>query len=166
MTLSEKQINIFKKRANNIINNSKRDFKKLNYNLKLETAFGLSASFARNNLTFINSFKKFPLLSYFVQDPYRWNILNYIIYFSAKKEVIYLEKLKRYIKKSDRHIEKILNDCFKNKSFIVLDPQDKELNNKKIINIRPSEKLMKEFYSHNIEKYKKNIKLIKRFKFA
>ena len=44
MTLSEKQINIFKKRANNIINNSKQDFKKLNYNLKLETAFNLSAS--------------------------------------------------------------------------------------------------------------------------
>ena len=37
--------------------------------------------------------------------------------------------------------------------------------NKKIINIRPSEKLMKEFYGHNIEKYEKNIKLIKRFGF-
>ena len=108
--MNQRQKQIFKTRANNIIGNSKEDFKKINVNLELQSAFALSATFARNELTFINSFKKFPLMNYFVQDPYRWNILNYIIYFSAKKEP-------------------------------------------------------KEFYSHNILKYKKFINIIKRFNF-
>lgn len=163
--MNNRQKQIFEKRANNIINNSKQDFKELNFNLELQQAFSLSASFARDQLTFINSFKKFPLMKYFVQDPYRWNILNYIVYFSAKKEPIYLEKLKRYIHKSNRHVEKILKDCLANGSFIILDPHDKVLKNKKIVSIRPSEKLMKEFYGHNILKYKKYIKIIKRFNF-
>ena len=156
---------IFKQRSKNIINNSKKNFEQINCILSLENAFSLSACFAREQLTFINSFKKFPLMEYFVQDPYRWNILNYIIYFSAKKEPIYLEKLKKYIKKSDRHVENILKDCLANKSFIKLGPHDKVLKDKKIINIRPSEKLMKEFYGHNILKYKKYISIIKRFSF-
>ena len=130
--MNQRQKQIFKKRAANIINNSKKNFKEINCILSLENAFSLSTSFAREQLTFINSFKKFPLMKYFVQDPYRWNILNYIIYFSAKKEPIYLEKLKSYIHKSDRHVEKILKDCLANGSFIVLDPQDKVLKNKKI----------------------------------
>tara|TARA_R110002020_G_scaffold205039_1_gene409484 strand:- start:231 stop:725 length:495 start_codon:yes stop_codon:yes gene_type:complete len=163
--VNQRQKQIFKTRANNIIGNSKEDFKKINVNLELQKAFALSATFARNELTFINSFKKFPLMKYFVQDPYRWNILNYIIYFSAKKEPIYLEKLKSYIQKSDRHVEKILKDCLANGSFIVLDPQDKVLKDKKIVSIRPSEKLMKEFYGHNILKYRKFINIIKRFNF-
>jgi len=163
--VNDRQKQIFEQRADNIINGSKQDFKKLKYNLKLQHAFSLSASFARDQLTFINSFKNFPLMKYFVQDPYRWNILNYIIYFSAKKEPIYLEKLKRYIHKSDRHVEKVLKDCLANGSFIILDPQDKVLKNKKIVSIRPSEKLMKEFFGHNILKYKKYINIIKRFNF-
>ena len=163
MIKSKKEI--FEKRAANIINNSKKNFEEINCILSLENAFSLSTSFAREQLTFINSFKKFPLMEYFVQDPYRWNILNYIIYFSAKKQPIYLEKLKKYIKKSDRHVENILKDCLANKSFIVLDPQDKVLKNKKIINIRPSEQLIKEFYGHNILKYKKYIAIINRFGF-
>ena len=163
MIKSKKEI--FQKRAANIIKNSKKNFEEINCILSLENAFSLSTSFAREQLTFINSFKKFPLMKYFVQDPYRWNILNYIIYFSAKKEPIYLEKLKSYINKSNRHVEKILKDCLANGSFIVLDPQDKVLKNKKIINIRPSEKLMKEFYGHNILKYRKYIAIINRFGF-
>ena len=163
--MNNRQKQIFKTRSDNIINNSKDDFKKINTNLVMNNAFELSASFARNELTFINSFKNFPLMKYFVQDPYRWNILNYIIYFSAKKEPIYLEKLKRYIHKSDRHVEKVLKDCLANGSFIILDPHDKVLKNKKIVSIRPSEKLMKEFYGHNILKYKKYINIIKRFNF-
>jgi len=163
MIKSKKEI--FQKRAANIIKNSKKNFEEINCILSLENAFSLSTSFAREQLTFINSFKKFPLMEYFVQDPFRWNILNYIIYFSAKKQPIYLEKLKKYIKKSDRHVENILKDCLANKSFIVLGPQDKVLKNKKIINIRPSEQLIKEFYGHNILKYKKYIKIIKRFGF-
>jgi ribosomal protein L22 len=159
------QKQIFEKRALNIIKNSKEDFKTISVDLELHRAFSLSAAFARNQLTFINSFKKFSLLKYFVQDPYRWNILNYIIYFSAKKEPIYLEKLKRYIHKSDRHVEKVLKDCLANGSFIILDPHDKVLKNKKIVSIRPSEKLMKEFFGHNILKYRKFINIIKRFNF-
>jgi len=159
------QRQIFAKRGNNIVNNSKEDFKKINFNLQLESAFSLSAAFARNELTFISSFKRFPLMKYFVQDPHRWNVLNYVIYFSSKKEPIYLEKLKRYIRKSDRHVEKILKDCLANGSFIVLDPHDKILKDKKIISIRPSEELIKEFYGHNILKYRKFLKIIQRFNF-
>ena len=163
--MNDRQKQIFEKRGNNIVNNSKKNFEEINCILSLENAFSLSTSFAREQLTFINSFKKFPLMEYFVQDPFRWNILNYIIYFSAKKQPIYLEKLKKYIKKSDRHVENILKDCLANKSFIILGPQDKVLKDKKIINIRPSEKLIKEFYGHNILKYKKYISIIKRFGF-
>ena len=163
--MNQKTKNIFNERTNRVIENSQDNFKKINVLLSLENAFSLSATFAREQLTFIKSFKKFPIMKYFVQDPYRWNILNYIIYFSAKKEPIYLEKLKKYIKKSDRHVEKVLKDCLNNKSFIVLDPHDKVLNNKKIINIRPSEQLIKEFYGHNILKYKKYIAIINRFGF-
>jgi len=160
-----KKNNIFSERAKRIINNSRDDFQKINVLLSLDNAFNLSISFAREQLTFIRSFKKFPIMKYFVQDPYRWNILNYIIYFSAKKQPIYLEKLKKYIKKSDRHVEKVLKDCLNNKSFIVLDPHDKVLQNKKIVNIRPSEELIKEFYAHNILRYKNFIRVIKKFNF-
>ena len=163
--MNDRQKQIFEKRGNNIVNNSKVNFKEINVNLDLPQAFRISAAFARNQLTFINSFKQFPLMQYFIRDPFRWNVLNYIIYFSAKKEPIYLEKLKSYINKSNRHVEKILKDCLANGSFIVLDPHDKVLKNKKIVSIRPSEKLMKEFYSHNILKYKKFINIIKRFNF-
>ena len=163
--MNNRQKRIFKTRANNILNNSKANFKQINVDLDVPTAFKLSAAFARNELTFISSFKQFPLMKYFVQDPFRWNVLNYIIYFSAKKEPIYLQKLKRYIRKSDRHVEKILKDCLKTGAFIVLDPHDKILKDKKIISIRPSETLIKEFYGHNILKYRKYINIIKRFNF-
>lgn len=160
-----KKKNIFDERTDRIIKNSHNNFKKINVLLSLNNAFSLSTTFAREQLTFINSFKNFPLMKYFVQDPHRWNILNYIIYFSAKKQPIYLEKLKKYIKKSDRHVEKVLKDCLNNKSFIVLDPHGNVLKNKKIINIRPSEELIKEFYGHNVLRFKKYISIIKRFDF-
>lgn len=160
-----KKNNCFNERAERIIKNSQDNFREINVLLSLDNAFNLSASFAREQLTFIKSFKKFPIMKYFVQDPYRWNILNYIIYFSAKKQPIYLEKLKRYIYKSDRHVDKVLKDCLANGSFIVLDPHDKVLKNKKIVSIRPSEELIKEFYAHNILKYRKYINIIKRFNF-
>ena len=163
--MNKKTKNIFNERTNRVIENSQDNFKKINVLLSLENAFSLSATFAREQLTFIKSFKKFPIMKYFVQDPYRWNILNYIIYFSAKKQPIYLEKLKKYIKKSDRHVEKVLKDCLNNKSFIVLNPHDKVLKNKKILNIRPSEQLIKEFYAHNITRFQKYITIIKRFDF-
>ena len=163
--MNKKLNDIHKLREKNIYKNSKRNFLDINVTLSPKNAFTMSACFAREQLTFINSFRKFPIMEYFVQDPHRWNILNYIIYFSAKKEPIYLEKLKRYIKKSDRHVENILKDCLATGVFIVLDPYKKELNNKKIINLRPSEKLIKEFYGHNILRYKKYIQIIKRFKF-
>ena len=163
--MNDRQKQIFKKRANNILSNSKEDFKEIDCILSLENAFNLSRCFATEQLRFIKSFNKFPLMKYFVQDPYRWNILNYIIYFSAKKQPIYLERLKKYIQKSDRHVDKVLKDCLANRSFIILDPHDKVLKNKKIISIRPSEELMKQFYGHNIERYKKYITIINRFGF-
>ena len=163
--MNKKTAALFKLREKNIYNNSRNNFKDINVTLSKKNAFAMSACFAREQLTFISSFRKFPLMEYFVQDPHRWNILNYIIYFSAKKEPIYLEKLKRYIKKSDRHVENILKDCLATGIFIVLDPHETVLNNKKIINIRPSEKLVKEFYGHNILKYRKYMNIIKRFKF-
>ena len=163
--MNKKTAALFKLREKNIYNNSKNNFKDINVTLSKKNAFAMSACFAREQLTFISSFRKFPLMEYFVQDPHRWNILNYIIYFSAKKEPIYLEKLKKYIKKSDRHVENILKDCLATGIFIVLDPHETVLNNKKIINIRPSEKLVKEFYGHNILKYRKYMNIIKRFKF-
>tara|TARA_X000001382_G_scaffold114167_1_gene92334 strand:- start:4131 stop:4625 length:495 start_codon:yes stop_codon:yes gene_type:complete len=163
--MNKKTAALFKLREKNIYNNSKNNFKDINVTLSKKNAFAMSACFAREQLTFISSFRKFPLMEYFVQDPHRWNILNYIIYFSAKKEPIYLEKLKKYIKKSDRHVENILKDCLATGIFIVLDPHETVLNNKKIINIRPSEKLIKEFYGHNILKYRKYMNIIKRFKF-
>ena len=161
----KKRSKVFRQREENIINNSKTNFAQLDCILSLENAFSLSASFAREQLTFIKSFKNFPMMEYFVQDPYRWNILNYIIYFSAKKEPIYLGKLKKYIKKSDRHVENILKDCLANKTFIKLGVHDKVFNDTKIINIRPSEQLIKEFYGHNILRYRKYIKLIKKYGF-
>ena len=164
--LMSKRLNaIFKQREQNIYNNSVKNFKDINVTLSVNNAFAMSACFAREQLTFISSFKKFPMMEYFVQDPYRWNILNYIIYFSAKKEPIYLGKLKKYIKKSDRHVENILKDCIANKTFIKLGVHDKVYNDAKIINIRPSEALIKEFYGHNILKYRKYMNIIKRFNF-
>ena len=156
---------IFERRANNVVNNSRENFQEIGVDLDLQKSFELATNFARTQLTFINSFKQFPLMKYFIQDPFRWNILNYIIYFSSKKEPIYLERLKKYIRKSDRHVEKILKDCLANGSFVVLDPHNTVLLNRKIVSIRPSERLIKEFYGHNILIYKKFMKIIERFNF-
>ena len=56
--MNQKTKNIFDERSNRIIKNSQNDFKRINVLLSLENAFSLSTTFAREQLTFIKSFKK------------------------------------------------------------------------------------------------------------
>ena len=156
---------VFNKRAKNILNNSRKDFKDVGVDLTIEKAFAMSLDFSRTQLTFVKHAKTHPCIWYFLQDTARWNMLNYIIYFSAKKQVIYKEKLKKLIRASTKKTEKLIDDAINGGYFIYLDPHHKVLKNKKILNIRPSEELMKCFYKFNIDRFSRDMKIIKKHRF-
>tara|TARA_A100000172_G_scaffold2874_1_gene1828 strand:+ start:5090 stop:5572 length:483 start_codon:yes stop_codon:yes gene_type:complete len=150
----------------NIIENSTLDlWKSININPEIKIVRKIAGSFARDNIFKMHSVNKSKILKYFAKDSTRWMIMIHVIYFSAKGDQFYKNKKIGNLGISLRKQEQVLNDCLNAGYFIYAEESNQKSTDKKIKNIRPSEKLVAAWMMWNIDNLKRTIKNIKRFNF-
>jgi len=79
-----------------------------------------------------------PILKYFWRNTDRWNLLNYVNYYSAAGKIIYKEALSKFIGVSHKTLSKYINEALEGDYFIIMNPHSESVKDNRIINIRPS----------------------------
>ena len=93
----------------------------------------------------------------------KWKLLIEIISKSSKGEIVYKEQLAKVINCSHKTLTKYIDECIEGGFFVYLNPVNKTVLDKRIINIRPSEEVIVAFINYSIEKIVLSIDLLKEF---
>tara|TARA_R110002012_G_scaffold229344_1_gene401889 strand:- start:271 stop:816 length:546 start_codon:yes stop_codon:yes gene_type:complete len=128
----------------------------------MSRGYDLCATFADNERLHYKSFYNNPSLKYF-NGMDKWKLLIEIISKSSKGEIVYKEQLAKVINCSHKTLTKYIDECIEGGFFVYLNPVNKTVLDKRIINIRPSEEVIVAFINYSIEKIVLSIDLLKEF---
>lgn len=93
----------------------------------------------------------------------KWKLLLEVVHSSACGKIVYKEELSKKIKCSHKTLTKYINECIEAGYFIYLDPINQKIQDKRIINLRPSEDLIVEFINFSVARIEYSIKLLKSY---
>ena len=149
-------------RNQNLISKTKKMWSEVGIDITPTIGRKMLQVFARDQLINLKQSEECSQLGYFSKDLNKWKVLNLIIMRSAKGEVFYKSQALKIIKLSSRSFDKIIKDAVDGGFFIYADPMNTNLPNKKIKNLRPSEKLIIEYTRYNILRCKRGLLNFKR----
>ena len=107
-------------------------------------------------------FTESNVLKYF-NGMEKWKLLLEVIHSSSCGKVVYKEELSRKTKCSHKTLTKYINECIEAGYFIYLDPINQKIQDKRIINLRPSEDLIVAFINYSVARIENSIKLLKSY---
>ena len=149
-------------RNQNLISKTKKMWSEIDIDITPTIGRKMLQVFARDQLINLKQSEECSQLGYFSRDLNRWKILNLIIHRSAKGEVFYKSQALKIIKLSSRSFDKIIKDAVDGGFFIYADPMSLIEPDKKIKNLRPSEKLIVEYTRYNVLRIKRGLMNFKR----
>jgi len=149
-------------RNQNLILKTKKMWSEIDIDITPTIGRKMLQVFARDQLINLKQSEECSQLGYFSKDLNKWKVLNLIIMRSAKGEVFYKSQALKMIKISSRSFDKIIKDAVDVGFFIYADPMSLIEPDKKIKNLRPSEKLIIEYTRYNILRCKRGLMNFKR----
>lgn len=149
-------------RNQNLISKTKKMWSEIDIDITPTIGRKMLQVFARDQLINLKQSEECSQLGYFSRDINKWKVLNLIIMRSAKGEVFYKSQALKIIKISSRSFDKIIKDAVDGGFFLYADPMSLVEPDKKIKNLRPSEKLLIEYTRYNILRCKRGLMNFKR----
>jgi len=127
---------------------------------EMHKGYTFCADLTKYELSHFKQFNDNHVLKYF-DCVEKWKLLLEVILSSSKAEVIYKEQLAKKIRCSHKTLSKYINECVEAGFFIYLDPINRKIQDKRIVNLRPSEDTIVAYINYMVERMKDCVNLLK-----
>ena len=129
---------------------------------EMHKGYSFCADITHAEIEHYNHFTENNVLKYF-NGMEKWKLLLEVIHSSSCGKVVYKEELSKKTKCSHKTLTKYINECIEAGYFIYLDPINQKIQDKRIINLRPSEDLIVEFINFSVVRIEYSIKILKNY---